>query len=112
MIDIKNLKVFLKINDFSFKTTGYLEQNILKFSFNDTKYLFDKENIIFEKEDKEKKLVFKFNENILILHDKLLNRNFNINLLIKNLQNKINEVIINYQIEKENFEFLISFMEE
>lgn len=112
MIVIKNLDITLKINNFSFKTKGIKEENELTFSYENTNYKFDLLKQTLEKEDKETKFLFDFKNSILNLHDKTLNRDINIKLLIKCLQKEKNDIIISYQIEEEIFDFLISYTEE
>jgi len=112
VIGIKNVDITLKINDFSFKTKGIKEENELIFSYENTDYKFDLLKQTLEKEDKKTKFLFYFKNNILNLHDKTLNRDINIKLLIKCLQILKNDIIISYQIEEEIFDFLISYTEE
>jgi len=112
VIGIKNLDITLKINDFYFKTKGIKEENELIFSYENTNYKFDLLKLTLEKEDKKTKFLFDFKNNILNLHDKTLNRDINIKLLIKCLQILKNDIIISYQIEEEIFDFLISYTEE
>ncbi len=112
MIVINNLIVYLKINDFEFETKGFLDKNIINFSYNNTKYIFNIDKLMLIKEDNDSILKFNFKEKILYLHDKLLKKEFNLKILIKNLQIFKNDIIISYQIEEEIFSLLISFKEE
>ncbi|MDD5979645.1 MAG: hypothetical protein PUC23_00850 [bacterium] len=104
--------MYLKINDFEFETKGFLDKNIINFSYNKTKYIFNIDKLMLIKEDNDSILKFNFKEKILYLHDKLLKKEFNLKILIKNLQIFKNDIIISYQIEEEIFSLLISFKEE
>ncbi len=112
MIVINNLIVHLKINDFEFKTKGFLDKNVLNYNYDNTKYEFNLDKLVLIKEDNSSILKFDFKDKILYLHDKLLKKELSIKILIKHLQIFKNDIIISYQIEEEIFSLLISFKEE
>ena len=59
----------------------------------------------------EKELKILLKNNILILHDKIQNKDINISLLINKLEIFEKKIIINYQIEDDRFNLTLTYTE-
>ncbi len=108
MIFIK--KVHLIINDFIIETEGEIKNNCLLFLYNNINYEFDFQNLIFKRENGEFINLLNFKDKYCDYLLKTTNTKLHIDLLIKVLQLNKNKVIIGYQINEENFNFSLSYL--
>lgn len=111
MIFINKYLIDLKLNDFKINCYGNIDNNKILFIHNNINYTFDIDKTILIKEDNNYLFTFLFKDNILILHDKIQNRDINISLLINKLEIFEKKIIINYQIENDRFNLTLTYTE-
>ena len=111
MIFINKYLIDLKLNDFKKNYNGNIDNNKILFIHNNINYTFDIDKTILIKEDNNYLFTFLFKNNILILHDKIQNKDINISLLINKLEIFEKKIIINYQIEDDRFNLTLTYTE-
>lgn len=111
MIFINKYLIDLKLNDFKINCYGNIDNNKILFIHNNINYTFDIDKTILIKEDNNYLFTFLFKNNILILHDKIQNKDINISLLINKLEIFEKKIIINYQIEDDRFNLTLTYTE-
>ena len=94
MIFINKYLIDLKLNDFKINCYGNIDNNKILFIHNNINYTFDIDKTILIKEDNNYLFTFLFKNNILILHDKIQNKDINISLLINKLEIFEKKIII------------------
>ena len=111
VIFINKYLIDLKLNDFKINCYGNIDNNKILFIHNNINYTFDIDKTILIKEDNNYLFTFLFKNNILILHDKIQNKDINISLLINKLEIFEKKIIINYQIEDDRFNLTLTYTE-
>ena len=112
---MKKQKIELKINDYSLKTTGYLNNEILSFfdkDTNNTEIIIDLNNDILIRNNEDYKIKMNFQKKIIEYKLKKENLEFDQDINIIMLKKSKNEYIINYQIEQISYNMQIIYKEE
>ena len=104
----KKVKAKILVNDYNIENKGIIVNEILKVKDNETTILFDYESLILTREDKEKKLILDFKNELLTYSLKELPNKFYSNLTILSLTNYNKQVMIRYQIEENEFSLSIN----
>lgn len=86
------------------KTAYYKKDNTINFKINNDLYSFDEEKIILIKRDKEKELVIKFQEKVILIIAK--EENINLSYPMRKVSVDITEKIINLSYSLEEGETL------
>jgi len=106
--DKKKVKAKILVNDYIVENTGILVNDKLRVKDKDTIILFDYANLTLTREDKEKKLILDFKNELLTYSLKGLSNKFYNNFTILSLTNQDKQVMINYQIEENKFSLSIN----
>lgn len=114
---MKKVKITLKINDYTLNTDGFINNNILSFYDNDeltTNIIYDFNNDLLIRDNKEINIKIKFKEEPNNIEYFLKEANCKAYNQLNNykLLKEKTSVIINYQIEENNFHLNLSYKEE
>lgn len=102
------MKVELKVNDYKI-TNGKKNNNILEFVDKNDNITFDIENLILKRENNEIETTIDFKNKKIIYITKKENLKFNIDINIQTISCENNKIIINYVVEKETFNLILSY---
>ena len=112
---MQKIKVKLKINDYALNTNGYLNNNILSFNDKDsltTNIIYDINNDLLIRDNNDITIKIDFNNKIVEYF--LKNEKYTLKQDIKIFKLHKNEtsIIINYQIEENDFNLELLYEEE
>lgn len=113
VISIIKALINLKVNNFSIKNEGTIDNNILFFKDNNVSYTFNLNNLeLFRKNDEFTSIMnFTDKEYIYYLNELSDNNKIYSKIVIKELLKDNCSVIIKYRIEESDFELLLSYKE-
>ncbi|HPE14836.1 MAG TPA: hypothetical protein PLT65_03255 [Bacilli bacterium] len=97
----KKTKIRCQINDINIETTANIENDIIKFSYNDDRYTFDIKN----------KILVKNNEYILNFIKKVctIDSDMSIYIDVLNINNYDNTICITYKISNQDFNLKLEY---
>ena len=102
------MKVELKVNDYKI-TNGKKNNNVLEFVDKNDNITFDIENLILKRENNEIETTIDFKNKKIIYITKKENLKFNIDINIQTISCENNKIIINYVVENETFNLILSY---
>ena len=97
---MEKVKVNIKVNDYTIKGEGKIDNNILKIANKEEQISFDLKKLVLNRETKEIKMMLDFKNKSLKYMLKETNSEINTKITVLSLTNKDKEYNIMYQMEQ------------